>query len=146
MNTYSDSQQLFNLKWRNYQTHMMAVFEKILFTESFSDVTLVLADVDQDTTHAIKAHKIILGASSPYFEMVFSEHPCQHPVVVMPPDVKLEDIQHVLHFVYRGEVQVRRQQVILYLDFLFSLRLLRRQTMFPLLTSLLNSCFWSKRT
>lgn len=85
---------------------MMAVFEKILLTESFSDVTLVLADVDQDTTHAIKAHKIILGASSPYFEMVFSEHPCQHPVVVMPPDVKLEDIQHVLHFVYRGEVQV----------------------------------------
>ena len=111
MNTYSDSQQLFNLKWRNYQTHMMAVFEKILLTESFSDVTLVLADVEQDTTHAIKAHKIILGASSPYFEMVFSEHPCQHPVVVMPPDVKLEDIQHVLHFVYRGEVQVRRQQL-----------------------------------
>ena len=102
----SDSAQLFNLKWRNYQSHMMAVFEKILLTESFSDVTLVLADVDQDTTHAIKAHKIILGASSPYFEMVFSEHTCQHPVVVMPPDVKLEDIQHVLHFVYRGEVQV----------------------------------------
>ena len=147
MNTYSDSHQLFNLKWRNYQTHMMAVFEKILLTESFSDVTLVLADVDQDTTHAIKAHKIILGASSPYFEMVFSEHPCQHPVVVMPPDVKLEDIQHVLHFVYRGEVQVRRQQFVVYLDFLFSLRLLRRQTIFPLLlTSLLNSCFWSKRT
>ena len=110
MNTYSDSSQLFNLKWRNYQSHMMAVFEKILLTESFSDVTLVLADVDQDTTHAIKAHKIILGASSPYFEMVFSEHPCQHPVVVMPPEVKLEDIQHVLHFVYRGEVQVRSSQ------------------------------------
>ena len=98
--------QLFNLKWRNYQTHMMSVFDKILLTESFSDVTLVLADMDQDTTHAIKAHKIILGASSPYFEMVFSEHPCQHPVVVMPPDVKLEDLQHVLQFVYRGEVQV----------------------------------------
>merc|ERR1711936_645139 len=111
MNTFSDSSQLFNLKWRNYQTHMMAVFEKILLTESFSDVTLVLADVDQDTTHAIKAHKIILGASSPYFEMVFSEHPCQHPVVVMPPDVKLEDIQHVLHFVYRGEVQIPQDQL-----------------------------------
>ena len=74
--------------------------------ESFSDVTLVLADVDQDTTHAIKAHKIILGASSPYFEMVFSEHPCQHAVVVMPPDVRLGDLQHVLQFVYKGEVQV----------------------------------------
>ena len=38
--------------------------------------------------------------------MVFSEHPCTHPVVVMPADVKLDDLQHVLHFVYRGEVQV----------------------------------------
>ena len=97
---------LFNLKWRNHQSHMLAVFDKILLTESFSDVTLVLADVDQDTTHAIKAHKIILGASSPYFEMVFSEHPCQHAVVVMPPDVRLGDLQHVLQFVYKGEVQV----------------------------------------
>ena len=38
--------------------------------------------------------------------MVFSEHPCQHPVVVMPPDVKLEELQQVLQFVYKGEVQV----------------------------------------
>ena len=102
----TNQDQLFNLKWRNYQNHMLAVFDKILLTESFSDVTLVLADVDNDTTHAIKAHKIILGASSPYFEMVFSEHPCQHPVVVMPPDIKLEDLQYVLQFVYKGEVQV----------------------------------------
>ena len=98
--------QLFNLKWRNYQSHIMSVFDKILMTESFSDVTLVCADMDQDTTHAIKAHKIILGASSPYFEMVFSEHPCTHPVVVMPPEVKIDDLQQVLQFVYKGEVQV----------------------------------------
>lgn len=103
--------QLFNLKWRNYQSHIMSVFDKILLTESFSDVTLVCADVDQESTHAIKAHKIILGASSPYFEMVFSEHPCQHPVVVMPPEVKIEDLQHVLQFVYKGEVQVPQDQL-----------------------------------
>ena len=106
-----DQPQLFNLKWRNHQSHMLAVFDKILLTESFSDVTLVLADVDQDTTHAIKAHKIILGASSPYFEMVFSEHPCQHAVVVMPPDVRLGDLQHVLQFVYKGEVQVGENKI-----------------------------------
>lgn len=103
--------QLFNLKWKNYQSHIMSVFDKILLTESFSDVTLVCADVDQETTHAIKAHKIILGASSPYFEMVFSEHPCQHPVVVMPPEVKIDDLQQVLQFVYKGEVQVPQDQL-----------------------------------
>ena len=50
--------------------------------------------------------------SSPYFEMVFSEHPATQPVVVMPPDVKLEEMQHVLQFVYKGEVQVITASVI----------------------------------
>ena len=50
--------------------------------------------------------------SSPYFEMVFSEHPATQPVVVMPPDVKLEEMQHVLQFVYKGEVQVFTASVI----------------------------------
>ena len=102
--------QLFNLKWKNYQNHLIQVFDKMLVTESFADVTLVCCDADQETTHAIKAHKMILGASSPYFEIVFAEHPCQHPVVVMPPEVRVEELQHVLHFIYKGEVQVRQEK------------------------------------
>ena len=101
-----DASQLFNLKWKNYQNHLIQVFDKMLVTESFADVTLVCCDTDHETTQAIKAHKMILGASSPYFEIVFAEHPCQHPVVVMPPEVRVEDLQHVLQFIYKGEVQV----------------------------------------
>ena len=102
-----DASQLFNLKWKNYQNHLIQVFDKMLVTESFADVTLVCCDMDHETTQAIKAHKMILGASSPYFEIVFAEHPCQHPVVVMPPEVRVEELQHVLQFIYKGEVQVR---------------------------------------
>lgn len=105
-------EQLFNLKWKNHQNHIMSVFDKILLNETFSDVSLVCVDLDTETTQAIKAHKIILGASSPYFEMVFGEHPTSQPVVVvMPAEVKIEDLQHVLHFIYRGEVQVPQDQV-----------------------------------
>ena len=39
--------------------------------------------------------------------LIFSEHPCQHPVVILPPDVRPQHLQHVLNFVYRGEVQVK---------------------------------------
>jgi hypothetical protein len=60
---------------------------------------------------ATQAHKIILGACSPYFELVLSEHPCQHPVVILPPEVRPEHLHHVLNFVYRGEVQVGRNTV-----------------------------------
>ena len=107
-----DASQLFNLKWKNYQNHLIQVFDKMLVTESFADVTLVCCDTENETTQAIKAHKMILGASSPYFEIVFAEHPCQHPVVVMPPEVRVDDLQHVLQFIYKGEVQVRSSLVI----------------------------------
>ena len=107
-----DASQLFNLKWKNYQNHLIQVFDKMLVTESFADVTLVCCDTENETTQAIKAHKMILGASSPYFEIVFAEHPCQHPVVVMPPEVRVDDLQHVLQFIYKGEVQVRASLVI----------------------------------
>jgi len=106
-----DASQLFNLKWKNYQNHLIQVFDKMLVTESFADVTLVCCDTDHETTQAIKAHKMILGASSPYFEIVFAEHPCQHPVVVMPPEVRVEELQHVLQFIYKGEVQVPQEQL-----------------------------------
>jgi len=106
-----DTSQLFNLKWRNYQNHLMQVFDKMLLTESFADVTLVCCDTEAETTQAIKAHKMILGASSPYFELVFAEHPCQHPVVVLPPEVRVEELQHVLQFIYKGEVQVPQEQL-----------------------------------
>ena len=104
------SPAFFSLKWSNYQNNMMTVIDKILLTESFSDVTLVCGDPggkDMESTQFIKAHKIILGASSPFFETVLLEHPCNNPIVIMPIEVKLEDLQYVLQFVYRGEVQVR---------------------------------------
>ena len=107
MSRHEQASQLFNLKWKNYQNHLIQVFDKMLVTESFADVTLVCCDTEHETTQAIKAHKMILGASSPYFEIVFAEHPCQHPVVVMPPEVRVEELQHVLQFIYKGEVQVR---------------------------------------
>ena len=51
--------------------------------------------------------------------MVFSEHPATQPVVVMPPDVKLEEMQHVLQFVYKGEVQVNTASAIVRLFLTF---------------------------
>ena len=38
--------------------------------------------------------------------MIFSEHPSQRPVVILPPEVRPQHLHHVLQFVYKGEVQV----------------------------------------
>jgi len=106
-----EDNQLYNLKWKNYENHMMTVFDRILSNESFADVTLVCGEPDAEVASSIKAHKILLGACSPYFELVLSEHPNQHTVVILPPDVRPEHLNHVLQFVYRGEVQVPQEQL-----------------------------------
>lgn len=53
----------------------------------------------------IKAHKVILSACSPYFQEIFMENPCQHPIIIIN-GMKFEDISAILNFMYKGEVNV----------------------------------------
>jgi len=72
----------------------------------------------------IRAHKVILSACSPFFRRIFEvpscpEHfvsilfivfllqtnPCQHPVVILQ-DVQFTDLEALLCFVYKGEVNI----------------------------------------
>ncbi|CAG0912937.1 unnamed protein product [Notodromas monacha] len=53
----------------------------------------------------IRAHRVILSACSPYFQELFEENPCQHPTVVLK-DVSYPHLVALLHFIYRGEVEV----------------------------------------
>lgn len=102
-NSVNSSQQ-FCLKWNNYQTNLTCVFDQLLQSESFVDVTLA-CDGNQ-----IKAHKIVLSACSPYFQSLFFENPCQHPIVVMR-DVKWPELKSVVEFMYKGEINVSQDQI-----------------------------------
>ena len=99
-----NSSQQFCLKWNNYQTNLTCVFDQLLQSESFVDVTLA-CDGNQ-----IKAHKIVLSACSPYFQSLFFENPCQHPIVVMR-DVKWPELKSVVEFMYKGEINVSQDQI-----------------------------------
>ncbi|XP_054734575.1 protein bric-a-brac 1-like [Anastrepha obliqua] len=96
--------QQFCLRWNNYQSNLMSVFDQLLQTESFVDVTLACDG------HSIKAHKMILSACSPYFQMLFSDTPCQHPIVIMR-DVNWCDLKSIVEFMYRGEINVSQDQI-----------------------------------
>ncbi|CAO1320743.1 unnamed protein product [Diamesa hyperborea] len=99
-----NSSQQFCLKWNNYQTNLTCVFDQLLQSESFVDVTLA-CDGNQ-----IKAHKIVLSACSPYFQSLFFDNPCQHPIVVMR-DVKWPELKSVVEFMYKGEINVSQDQI-----------------------------------
>lgn len=98
------SPQQFCLRWNNYQTNLTNVFDQLLQSESFVDVTLACDG------HSVKAHKMVLSACSPYFQALFFDNPCQHPIVIMK-DIKWPELKAVVEFMYKGEINVSQEQI-----------------------------------
>ncbi|XP_063910299.1 protein bric-a-brac 1-like isoform X2 [Zophobas morio] len=98
------SPQQFCLRWNNYQSNLTSVFDQLLQSESFVDVTLACDG------HSVKAHKMVLSACSPYFQSLFFENPCQHPIVIMR-DIKWPELKAAVEFMYKGEINVSQEQI-----------------------------------
>lgn len=47
-----------------------------------------------------------MAACSSYFESLLGENPCKHPIIILPRDVKLWEVQALVDFMYKGEVNV----------------------------------------
>ncbi len=98
-------QQQYCLRWNNYTTNLLTVFGELLRNEDFTDVTLAC-----EGGPFIKCHKMVLAACSSYFQYLFSDLPCRHPVVVLK-DVRYTEIRAILEFMYKGEVSVTHEEV-----------------------------------
>ncbi|KAJ9574652.1 hypothetical protein L9F63_008184, partial [Diploptera punctata] len=92
------------LRWNSYHSNMQATFPSLLSNEQFVDVTLACEG------RSIKCHKMILSACSSYFEELLSQNPCQHPIVLMK-DLKFWEVQALVDFMYRGEVNVGQDKL-----------------------------------
>ena len=56
------------------------------------------------------AHKFILSTCSDYFREMFNQNPCKHPIIYMN-GVSTGDLEALLDFMYRGEVDVERENL-----------------------------------
>ena len=56
-----DMKQRYCLKWNNYQSNVTTTFKELLAVEDFVDITLSAEG------GALRAHKVVLSACSPYF-------------------------------------------------------------------------------
>ncbi|XP_046676110.1 sex determination protein fruitless-like isoform X2 [Homalodisca vitripennis] len=99
-----DMDQQFSLRWNNYVSQLTDAFGSLRYEEDLVDVTLSCEG------GRLKAHKMLLSACSSYFRDIFKENPCQHPVIVFR-NVKLRDLQAILDFVYKGEVNVLQEHL-----------------------------------
>ncbi|KAK9507633.1 hypothetical protein O3M35_007446 [Rhynocoris fuscipes] len=94
----------YSLRWNNHQSHLLTAFDTLLQNETLVDVTLVCEET------SFKAHKVVLSACSPYFQRIFSETPCKHPVIVLK-DLRGWEVQAIVDFMYRGEISVGQEQL-----------------------------------
>lgn len=96
--------QQFCLRWNNYGRNLTNVFDQLLQNESFVDVTLACDN------QSMKAHKMVLSACSPYFQSLFFDNPCQHPIIIMR-DVKWTELKAIVEFMYKGEIKVSQAEI-----------------------------------
>ena len=62
------SPQQYCLRWNNHQSNFVSVFEQLLQSEQFVDVTIAVEG------RTLKAHKMVLSACSPYFQVRTTVH------------------------------------------------------------------------
>lgn len=96
--------QQFCLKWKSHYSNLLSALDQLLFSESFTDVTLACEGF------SLKAHKAMLSACSPFFQTLFAENSHQHPIVILK-DFKFSELRAIVDFMYHGEVNVSREQL-----------------------------------
>ncbi|XP_044737196.1 longitudinals lacking protein, isoforms H/M/V isoform X29 [Chrysoperla carnea] len=99
-----DDEQQFCLKWNNHQSTLVSVFDSLLRRNQLLDCTLAAEG------RSLKAHKVILSACSPYFESLLADYYDKHPVFILK-DVKFKELEAMMDYMYRGEVNVSQDQL-----------------------------------
>ena len=93
------------LKWNDFQDITNTAFANLRNDHDFSDVTLACEDGQQ-----VEAHKVILAASSPFFQTLLRRNKHPHPLIYMR-GVKSEDLVAIVDFLYYGEANVYQENI-----------------------------------
>ena len=105
------------VKWNgDLQERLHTSFGKLREDNDFTDVTLACGE------KSIKAHKVILAASSPFFSKLLQAHPHPQPLVYMR-GVKAEDLSAMVDFIYLGEANILQRNLERFLAFAEELEL-----------------------
>lgn len=94
----------FSLKWSNHTENILSSLDVLLQSEKLVDVTLICGK------ESLRAHRVILSACSPFFQKIFAETPCNHPVVVLN-EFQGSDVQALITFMYKGEVNIAQSRL-----------------------------------
>ena len=93
------------LQWNDFKENLGSSFGTLRGDKDLTDVTLACEDGKQ-----VEAHKVILAASSPFFQNTLKKNKHPHPLVYMR-GVKSEDLVSIVDFLYCGEADVYQENI-----------------------------------
>ena len=93
------------LQWNDFQDNIKIAFGNLRDDSDFADVTLACEDGQQ-----VEAHKVILAASSPFFQKLLGRNKHPHPLIYMR-GMKSDDLLAIVDFLYRGEANVFQENL-----------------------------------
>ena len=93
------------LQWNDFKENVNNAFGRLREDKEFTDVTLACEDGQQ-----MEAHKVILAASSPFFEKIFQRNKHAHPLIYLK-GFQLQDLVSILDFLYFGEANVFQENL-----------------------------------
>ena len=93
------------LQWNDFKDDVTSAFGSLRENNDFADVTLACEDGKQ-----LEAHKVILAASSPFFQNVFKRNQHSHPLIYMR-GMQYEELVAIVDFLYYGEANIHQDNL-----------------------------------
>ena len=93
------------LQWNDFHDNVSSAFKELRDDKDFTDLTLACEDGQQ-----VEAHKMVLIATSPFFQKLLKRKKHTHPLIYMR-GVKSENLLAMLDFFYCGEANVSQDNL-----------------------------------
>ena len=93
------------LQWNEFQDNVKNAFGHLRDNSDFVNVTLACED-----GRDIEAHKVILAASSPFFQRILKRNKHSHPMIYMR-GMKSDNLTAVVDFLYYGQAKVYQENL-----------------------------------
>ena len=92
-------------EWNDFQDNVKTAFQNLREDKHFTDVTLACEDGQR-----LEVHKVILAASSPFFQKLLERNKHPHPLIYMR-GLKSEDLLAIVDILYCGEENVCQENL-----------------------------------
>ena len=100
----------FCLRWNDFHEYVKNAFSTLRKDSNFTDVTLACQDGYQ-----VEAHKVILAASSPFFQNLLKRNKHAYTLVYMR-GIHAEVLLAIVDFLYYGEANINQEHLDSFLN------------------------------